>query len=112
MAFADCDRAMRAAGSGLDAAYVVGGGARSDQWLQIIAAVTGLTLLKPRSGDLGAALGAARLAAACAEDDISDRIFAAPAVGGEVRPDPELAANYAEKYDTFRRAYPQLRSLS
>ncbi|WP_265499742.1 xylulokinase [Paracoccus beibuensis] len=111
MAFADCDRAMRAAGSEMDAAYVVGGGARSDQWLQIIAAVTGLTLLKPRSGDLGAALGAARLAAACAEGEVSDRIFAAPEIAGEVAPDPNLSARYAEKYDVFRRAYPQLRSL-
>ncbi|MGZ3218180.1 xylulokinase [Paracoccus sp. T5] len=112
MAFADCDRAMRAAGTTLEAAYVVGGGTRSAQWLQIVAAVTGLTLLRPRSGDLGAALGAARLAAACAEGEVSTRIFAAPDVAEEITPNPELAARYAEKYAFFRQTYPALRSLN
>lgn len=111
MAFADCDKAMRRAGSGLDAVYVVGGGARSEQWLQIIAAVTGLTLLKPQAGDLGAALGAARLAAACAEGEISERVFAAPSIAGEVIPDTKLAERYAEKYVSFQSAFQPLRAL-
>lgn len=111
MAFADCTHALRRAGTQIDAVYAVGGGARSDPWLQIVAAVTGLTLLKPEAGDFGAAAGAARLAAACCTGAELGDIFTAPVVAGEVRPDAELADRLAGKYQSFRRAYRQIRAL-
>ena len=43
-----------------------GGGARSRQWLQIIAAVTQCPIIVPTGSDFGAALGAARLGQAAA----------------------------------------------
>ena len=58
-AFGDCVRALEAAGTNIEAAYAVGGGAQSRQWLEILAAVTGLRLLIPAAGDFGAAFGAA-----------------------------------------------------
>ena len=112
MAFADCTRALRSAGTQIDSAYVVGGGARSDQWLTILAAVTGLTLLKPQDGDFGAAFGAARLAAAAVTRDVSDRVFAGPKVEAEIAPDAALAARYGERYEAFRSAYGVIRPLA
>src|SRR5690606_3657405 len=112
MAFADCVQALRKAGTPIEAAYAVGGGARSRAWLRIMASATGLTLLEPEDGDFGAAFGAAKLAAACATGDISERIFAKPAVRAEVVPNPELAAAYAEKYEIYHAAYPHLRDLA
>ena len=111
MAFADCVRVLRAAGTNIEAAYAVGGGARSDQWLQIMAAVTGLVLLKPADGDFGAAFGAARLAAACATGDVSANIFGAPAVAGEILPDKALAEKYAGQYARYREGYRRLADL-
>jgi len=111
MAFADCVRALRQAGTAIEAAYAVGGGARSDQWLAILAAVTGLTLLKPESGDFGAAFGAAKLAAACASGDTSERVFAAPRVISEITADEALTQLYAKKYEAFRKTYVQLRAI-
>ncbi|MCA0043948.1 xylulokinase [Celeribacter litoreus] len=111
MAFADSAHALRSAGTEIDAVYAVGGGARSDQWLQIIAAMTGLTLLKPEAGDFGAAMGAAKLAAAAATGDVSASVFSSPKVDAEVWPDAHLAEKYAEKYDAYRRAYGQLKVL-
>ncbi len=110
-AFADCVQALRKAGTPIEAAYAVGGGARSRAWLRILASATGLTLLEPEDGDFGAAFGAAKLAAACATGDISDRIFARPAIRAEVAPDRDLAAAYAKKYEAYRAAYPRLRDL-
>jgi xylulokinase len=112
MAFADCVHALRKAGTPIEAAYAVGGGARSRAWLRILASATGLTLLEPEDGDFGAAFGAARLAAACATGDTSGRIFAKPAIRAEVVPDRALAAAYAEKHQAYRAAYPRLRDLS
>ncbi|SEN54600.1 xylulokinase [Paracoccus alcaliphilus] len=111
MAFADCVRALRAAGTRLEAAYAVGGGARSRAWLQLMASATGLVLLEPEDGDFGAAFGAARLAAACAENDISDRVFSQPKIHAEIHPDANLGAALAEKYDRNHNAYTRLRPL-
>ncbi|AWX93019.1 xylulokinase [Paracoccus mutanolyticus] len=111
LAFADCVQALRKAGTPIEAAYAVGGGARSRAWLRIMASATGLTLLEPEDGDFGAAFGAARLGAACVTGDLSDAGFPKPAVRAEVAPDAGLAAQYAEKYVAFHAAYPQLRSL-
>ncbi|MFO1138134.1 MAG: xylulokinase [Paracoccus sp. (in: a-proteobacteria)] len=110
-AFADCVQALRKAGTPIEAAYAVGGGARSRAWLRIIASATGLTLLEPEDGDFGAAFGAAKLAAAAVTGDTSARIFAQPAVRAEIAPDPALAAAYAQKYHAYRTAWPHLRDL-
>ena len=111
LAFADCVQALRKAGTPIEAAYAVGGGARSRAWLRIMASATGLTLLEPEDGDFGAAFGAARLGAACVTGDLSDAGFPKPAVRAEVAPDAGLAAQYTEKYVAFHAAYPQLQSL-
>ncbi|MFC3569966.1 xylulokinase [Paracoccus simplex] len=112
MAFTDCVHALRKAGTPIEAAYAVGGGARSRDWLRIMASATGLTLLEPEDGDFGAAFGAAKLAAACATGDTSERVFAKPAIRAEVVPDAGLAAAYAEKYERYHTAYPRLRDLT
>ena len=112
MAFADCAAALARAGTGLQRAYAVGGGARSPQWLKILASATGLVLLVPEDGDFGAAFGAARLAASCITGDLSDGLFSQPPVRDEIHPDAELAAALAEKYDRNHRAHDCLRKLS
>ncbi|MDF3608313.1 xylulokinase [Paracoccus sp. DMF-8] len=111
LAFADSVIALRKAGTVIESAYAVGGGARSRAWLHIMASATGLVLLEPEDGDFGAAFGAAKLGAACATGDISDRVFTRPAVRAEVVPDAELAERYAKKYEAYHAAYPHLRDL-
>ncbi|WP_068112753.1 xylulokinase [Tropicimonas marinistellae] len=112
MAFGDCVRALRLAGTEIEAAYAVGGGARSTQWLQIMAAVTGLTLLQPEDGDFGAAFGAAKLAASCATGDVSSEVFAPPKVAGRIEPDADLAEKYLPHYSKYRESYRALCPLS
>lgn len=106
-AFADCATALRDAGTSIDSAFAVGGGAKSDAWLRIAAAATGLTLLKPVSGDFGAAFGAARLGAlaAGAEPDV---MLTAPAVEAEIAPDAALSDAYAGAYARYRDTWARL----
>lgn len=110
-AFADCVHALRKAGTPIESAWAVGGGARSRAWLRIIASATGLTLLEPEEGDFGAAFGAAKLAAACATGDLSARVFAPPTLRAKVVPDANLAEAYAKKYEAHHAAYRPLRDL-
>ena len=107
-AFADCHDALTRTGGPLGAVYAVGGGARSNAWLRIIAAATGLTLLIPEAGDFGAAYGAAKLARACLSPRFRPEDFAAPGLRAEVQPDPALAEAYGARRARFRAVYQAL----
>ena len=62
-ALGDCVDVLTKAGSDLTSVIATGGGAKNDQWLQMIADVTNCEIAVPVAGDFGAALGAARLGA-------------------------------------------------
>jgi xylulokinase len=109
-AFADCVDALSAAGTRIDAAYAVGGGAKSDPWLQIIASATGITMLVPAEGDYGAAYGAAKLAMAAVLGEGWSDIFTAPAVQRGVEPLGSLQAGYGARREAYRALYPALNS--
>jgi xylulokinase len=58
----DCQAALASAGTQLQAASVIGGGARSAHWVQVLADVLNLPLHQVAESEHGGALGAARLA--------------------------------------------------
>lgn len=51
---------------------LVGGGAQSDEWAQLLADIMGVKLLKPAGAHCAAAIGAARLASLCTGTDEAD----------------------------------------
>ncbi len=61
-ALRDCQAALADAGTTLREASVLGGGARSAHWVQVLADVLGMPLHQVAESELGGALGAARLA--------------------------------------------------
>ena len=87
-AFADCQRVLKDAGTDFASALAVGGGARSEVWLGIIASVLDRPLEIAADSDVGAALGAARLAICAAEGADPAEVCAAPeiAAGDRARP--------------------------
>ncbi|MEO0388875.1 MAG: xylulokinase [Pseudomonadota bacterium] len=108
-AFADCYDALRSAGTALDRVYAVGGGARSDAWVQIIADATGVPLHHPPAGDFGAAFGAARLGY-CAAEGADPLEYCSPApIDATVTPDSAQAAYHQERLDRYRALYPGAR---
>jgi xylulokinase len=103
---------IAAAGARPSVARVSGGGARSDLWLRIIAAILELPLERT-AVDAGAAYGAALLGG-IAGDVFADARSAAAAcvrVTGRVEPDPAWVDAYAARRDAFRALYPALREL-
>lgn len=113
VAFAHADGldALRAAGTRVEALSVIGGGARSRYWGTILAAALGVRLDYLDGGEVGPALGAAKLAMMGATGASAAEACTRPAVVHSIEPDPLLVARLAPNRDAFRRAYPALRDL-
>ncbi len=104
-ALADNLAALRAAGSNPGALLALGGGARSQYWLQVIATALNLPLLLPQSGDFGAAFGAVRLGliAATGADPVS--VCTAPVIAAEIAPVAALRGAFDDRLAAFRAHY-------
>jgi len=100
--------ALREAGTEVGQLSVIGGGARSDHWGRILAAVLQTPLVYLQGGEVGPALGAARLACAAVEGGDPAEVFKAPPTSHVIEPDRALAARLADKQQTFRAAYPRI----
>jgi len=110
-AFADCQRVLSDAGTDFASALAVGGGARSETWLRIIASVLDRPLQLAADSDVGAALGAARLAICAAEGADPAAVCAAPEIRRTIEPDPALVPRYREGYARYRALYPALKDI-
>ncbi|QMD45912.1 xylulokinase [Citrobacter freundii] len=91
---------------------LIGGGARSEYWRQMLSDISGLQLDYRTGGDVGPALGAARLAqiAMNPQRPLSDLL---PQLTLEQAhyPDAGRHARYQQRREIFRRIYQQLQPL-
>lgn len=91
---------------------LIGGGARSPWWRQMLADISGLQLDYRTGGDVGPALGAARLAQIAVNPDkpLSNLL---PQLQLEQThcPDVQQHTVYQQRRETFRRLYQQLLPL-
>jgi xylulokinase len=113
VAFAHADGldALRKAGTQVEVLSVTGGGARSLYWGRIFAAVLDVPLVYLEGGEVGPALGAAKLAQMAATGMSASEACRKPPVRHTVEPDPAIADRLAPKLARFRAAYPALRSI-
>ncbi len=88
---------------------VTGGGARVPFWGRLIAAALGRPLTYREGGEVGAALGAARLARLAAGEGSEAQVCAAPPVARVVYPDAALAALLASRRRVFQHLYRDLK---
>ncbi len=106
---ADARAALSAAGTVIDSAGIVGGGARSLFWTRLIASVLGIELRVYAGGARGPAFGAARLARLALGADDAAALLVEPEVQHVIDPSPALADAYAPRIAAFRRLYAALR---
>ena len=113
VAFAHADglAALRDAGSQIDELRVIGGGARSLHWGRIIASALDVRLVYLDGGEVGPALGAAKLAQIGVTGASVAEVCTTPDVSDIIEPDAELADRLAPKLEKFRAAYPALKSI-
>ena len=110
-AFRDSRDALAATGTRLESLLAVGGGSRSDYWLQAIATALDCTVLVPAAGDFGGALGAARLGMMAATG-AGTEIATMPPIAREVRPDKALADAFDAGHARYVAARDAVQRLS
>lgn len=111
-AFRDGKEALEAEASPIGQAMAIGGGARSDTWLAILADVLNLPLRRYRQTEAGAAFGAARLARLACTDESPEAVCTPPSGAADIfTPHPDRVAAYAERHALWRRAAEVSRTL-
>lgn len=106
----DCYDNILGMGAEAGFARVIGGGSRSDKWMQILSDITGLELRRINTSD-GAGLGAVILAmvgtgAVTSLDEACDRLIRDTDV---FRPSESEHRAYAEKFAAFKELYARLK---
>lgn len=100
------------AGQQADNITLIGGGARSEYWRQLLADITGKTLDYRQGGDVGPALGAARLAQlAINPAHLSQIILSQPKLETRHVPNLEKHKAYQDKYNAFKKLYTLIETM-
>jgi xylulokinase len=94
------------------AGHASGGGARSEQWLRILASVLALPIRRTAT-DEGSAFGAALLGGVAAGvfRDVHEAVATCVRLLHAVEPDPQWTVAYERGYRRFQLLYPALRPL-
>ncbi|TCV95954.1 xylulokinase [Luteibacter rhizovicinus] len=105
--------AVESTGLVADEITVIGGGSRSAYWTQMLADILGKPLVLRRGGEVGPALGAARLAHLAAEPGATlDQVCPMPGRLAVREPDAARHAYFREtRHPLFRRLYKQLKPI-
>jgi xylulokinase len=109
--FADGLAVMQEAGADLSSCMLVGGGARSVFWAQLLADTLELPLHLPAGAEAGAALGAARLAMLATDAGGEADICVAPPIRRTFVPSTTRGTASAERLARFRALYAAERGV-
>jgi xylulokinase len=110
-AFADGLDVLLEKGGSIDEITVTGGGARLPYWGELLAAALNRPLTYRIGGEVGAALGAARLARLALGADGIEQTCVAPPVDRIVTPRAPLTELLRERRRIFVRLYQDLRNI-
>ncbi|WP_114764511.1 xylulokinase [Vibrio rhodolitus] len=111
-AFKDGFAAMDQAELDTDEITLIGGGAKSVFWRQMLANITAATLTYREGGDVGPALGAARLAQVGVHPEASlDEICPKPELLQIHKPDEKTYPRYQAKYQLYQQLYQRLHDI-
>jgi xylulokinase len=105
LTLADARDCLRLAGVDIERVGLIGGGAKSALWTRMIAAATGLTIVRMKGGDTSPAYGAARLARLALTGEAPEAVCLAPEIADVTEPDPALAEKFAHTRERFRALY-------
>lgn len=108
---ADGLAALQAAGTEVSRLSLVGGGARSGYWAQLIADALNVEIVSHAGGEAGGALGAARLGWMAAGGDEA-QVCAKPDIAARYQPDPKRHAVLQSRLQRFRQTYQHIKPLS
>ncbi|MFN3862393.1 MAG: xylulokinase [Roseateles sp.] len=102
-------QSLQAGGGNAEQLWLVGGGARSAWWAQLLASLLNVRLVNGVGAEAGGALGAARLAWLATGSTVNE-VCRTPAIARIADPDPVLAAALQPRFERFQRLYQALQS--
>jgi xylulokinase len=111
LSFADCLDCLKRAGSEIDRLAAIGGGARSDLWLQMLADALNVRVERYAGAETGPAFGAARLARMAATGENAAEVCTKPDVEIAFEPDAARHTAWQERLGTFRALYRAVKDL-
>ena len=88
---------------------MIGGGSRSAYWGRMLASILNRPLIYREGGEVGPALGAARLARYGISGDSVSECFREPPEAFVAEPDAALVPHYADRLERYRALYQTLR---
>ncbi len=91
---------------------VVGGGSLSPFWLESLATVLKRPLVVPTDPQLGAVIGAARLAACATTNQDYREVMIAPEATHLIEPRTDICDRYEEQFQRYKSYYRALKSVS
>jgi len=107
-AFADGQQALLSGGARIDSVSLVGGGSRSALWAQMLADTLGRPLQRRSGGEVGAALGAARLARLARTNETIEAVCTSPPLRDRFEPDIQRGEGLASRHQRFKHLYAAL----
>lgn len=107
----DCLEALKSVDVKTDSLFAIGGGAKSDYWVELAATILKIPLKIPSSSEFGAALGAARLAVIADNEGAIDSLLSTPAVKKTIEPKKDFVKAYDDAYRVFKSNYKKLKSI-
>ena len=110
-ALADCKDALAKTNASFETVFAIGGGAQSRYWVELLATVLDLPLAIPKSGEFGAAMGAARLAMIGATSADPHDILRSPEISEKIEPNTKLKGAFAAAHHAYRDSYKYLRDM-
>ncbi|MCY4287406.1 MAG: xylulokinase [Aestuariivita sp.] len=92
--------------------FVVGGGSLSPFWLETLATILKHPLAVPTDPQLGAGIGAARLASCAATNQDYREIMTVPKATRVIEPRTDISDRYEEQYKLYKNCYQALKPVS
>ena len=110
-AIADAYDVLTDEGGSPSSILATGGGSQNITWIQYIASIIGAPISIPKHMEIGAAMGAARLAMLASGQKI-DAVCRPPAIAQTIQPNPEMAAALAPARQKSQDLYQTLAAFS
>lgn len=111
-AFADGVDALHQSGTQATEITVIGGGAQSPYWRQLMADILNTSITFRKGGEVGPALGAARLAQLAMESNLTTKqICPQPEAVQTHTPNTSTQYIFEQRRSVYKQTYPQLRTL-
>lgn len=111
LSFADCLECLRNGGTAIDRLLAIGGGARSDVWLRMMADAMNVRIERADGAETGPAFGAARIARLAATGDSVEEVCRKPESRAGFEPNAERHGAWRDRLNLFRATYKAERGL-